>query len=915
MLTKNPYAGINFVTKQAKITNKKGEDILNKQVEFPDYFTDNSVTIVTNKYLCNSAKTQETKLQQMIDRVSDTITNWGIEQGYFKTTEEKENFNYALKYYQIHQYCAFNSPIYFNIGLYEKPQLSACFILDIDDNMESITEILKTESLIFKNGSGSGMNLSRLRGSNEKVRGGGKASGPVSFAKAQDINAGVIKSGGTLRRSAKLLCLNVNHPDIENFITCKNIEEEKLKILSAAGIQPYPGYDMTDHVFFQNTNLSVGITQEFINALLKDEFFSLVNRTNYTDFKKIKAKDLLYQIAQQAWLDGCPGLLFLNTMNDWNTCSHSCHFESTNPCGEYVGANNTSCNLASINLLRFFEKKEDFSFDIEAYKDVIKTMIKAQDIIIDKASYPTKEIEQNTIKYRALGLGFSNLGSTLMFLGIPYDSDQGRYITSSLTSFMTSTAYKESSNIAEKLQSSFYYWEINKDTMRNVFILHNNAHNKLMEKNIDKSEWLIKLQEKAKENWNDLKYVNNIRNSQVTLIAPTGTISFLMGCDTFGCEPEFSLKKYKILSGSDGAIINLENNTITSALFNLGYNEMECIAILSRLHNLEKTCLKKEHLPIFDTAMKNGSRQLSPVAHIKMMSAIQPFISGAISKTINLPEQSTVEDVYNIFLTAYKKGLKGITIYRDNSKNSQPLNINNKEDTEIIEEGEYFAPGDTVSKIEKRIKDNEEILNLKSLVKELEDKLLKCETKPTRKRLPETRKGKNHHFYIGNISGYLTLGEYDDGSLGEIYIRISKQGSTLSGLLDIIAIITSMALQYGVPLFDLVRKLKDIKFDPSGLTKHQDIKFAKSIIDYIFKFLAYEYLENRLNNLGLKKSTKEKLIYPNSKLLENKTENETGLSLQMDISNPICEECGAIMYKIGSCYNCIECGNSSGTCG
>ena len=891
---KSPYDGINFTKRIAKIVSKKGKILLEKEVIFPDYFSDNSVNIVTDKYLCNSAKKEETKLTEMIDRVSETIADWGKEQNYFKDKNEYDEFLYYLKYFQIHQYCAFNSPVYFNIGLSNNPQLSACFILEINDDMESITETLKTESLIFKNGSGSGMNLSNLRGSNEKVNGGGTASGPVSFLKSQDVNAGVIRSGGTLRRSAKLACVNIDHPDIENFISCKNIEEKKLKILAQAGIKPYLGYDMTDHVFFQNTNLSVGIFDWFMEMVqikdyseMKRDFF-LMNRLDNSHYKRMYAKELLMEIAKQAWTDGCPGLLFLDTMQKWNTCSNTSVFESTNPCGEYVGPNNTSCNLASINLLKFFSKgletgtdyhgaeigyENKVNFDFKTYEKVIQTMITAQDIIIDKASYPTKEIEKNTRDYRALGLGFSNLGATLMYLGVPYDSEKGRYIASMITSSMTSIAYLQSSKISRDLSyTNFARWNQNKDRMHEILELHQKMHiEKIKEKrNRFIPLWLTNLISQTSANWLILKDTIHMRNSQVTLIAPTGTISFLMGCDTFGIEPEFSLVKYKTLAGSGEAELKLENIVIRDAILNLGYSDTQCADILVNMDNLEETILNKEHLPIFDTAMKNGTRQLSSLAHINMMAAVQPFISGAISKTINLPEESTVEDVYNLYLEAYKKGLKGITIYRDNSKNSQPLNVK-QVDQKIM--------GD--------------IIKNKS-----------TNNKPVRRKLPVTRKGKNHKFTIGTVSGYIKTGEYNDGTLGEVFLSVSKQGSTLSGLLDSVAIITSMGIQYGVPLFHMVRKMKDTRFDPSGITRNKDIRFAKSILDYVFKFLAYEYLtKEKLDELGLKIKTEKK----KEKMQENKP--------KQDSSNPFCDRCGSIMFRIGSCFTCQICGNSTGVCG
>jgi len=910
-----PYKDIKFEKRLAKIKNKDGKIILEKEVYFPDYFSDNSVNIVTGKYLCNSAKNEEKSLTDMIDRVSDTITDWGWEQGYFKTKEENDEFNYNLKYFQVHQYCAFNSPVYFNIGLSEKPQLSACFILDVQDDMGSITDILKTESIIFKNGSGSGVNLSNIRASSEKVRSGGFASGPVSFLKTQDINAGEIKSGGTLRRSAKLACLDINHPDIEHFISCKSFEEKKLNILTAAGIKPYPGYDMSDHVFFQNTNFSVGVLSGFMDQVNTDGSIILTDRLNGASNKVIKAKELLMKIAKYAWIDGCPGLLFLDTINDWNTCSNTSTIISSNPCGEFVGLG--SCNLASINLLKFFsisdkldsngsidyelEKIKIINFDIETYEKVIKTLITAQDIIINKASYPTQKIEDDTKNYRALGLGFSNLHATLMYLGLPYDSDKGRYVASMLTSMMTATAYKQSADMADKIWS-FCQYKKNKHCFKNILIKHRNLHNvKAKSNKYLPNKWLTCLTNQASVTWDNLLKREKFRNSQVTLVAPTGTTSFLMGCDTFGIEPEFALKKYKTLSASDGAEIEITNNTSTHALLNLGYNPDVAAEIFCDLDNLEKSELKKEHLPIFDTAMKNGNRVLTPYAHINMMASVQPFISGAISKTINLPEECTIEDIYFLFTKAYEKGLKGITIYRNNSKNSQPLNTNKAEDKICkdfnIPKSIVGIAGDDLIVKQEHI---DKVID--GMSKNMNNPNFENKQHPQRRKLPRLRKALRYHFSIGKLGGYVDTGEYDNGELGEIFIRATKQGSTLNGLLDSLAIVTSMALQYGVPLFDLVRKMKDMKYEPSGLTQHEEIRFAKSIPDFIFRFLAYQYLtKDELDKLGLKRKDKVVSLKNVEKIMDN--------------SNPICDRCGTIMYRIGTCFTCIECGDSTGTCG
>lgn len=869
----DPYQGINFVNRRAQIYDKDGKLIFDEVVEYPDFYDDNSVNITASKYLCNEAKNKETSLKQMLDRISNTITNWGVDLQYFDEETSKE-FNYDLKYYQIHQFFSFNSPIYFNVGIREQPQCSACFILEVNDDMESIFETGKLESLIFKWGSGSGMNMSRLRSSKEPVRGGGNASGPVSFLKAHDTAAGVIKSGGTLRRSAKLACLDMDHPDILKFIHCKEKEEEKLRILEENGITADEGYEMSDHVFFQNTNISVRIPDEFMKSVEDDNGWWTRNVLNGEKCEKFKARELLRHISKLAWKTADPGIQFRDNINKWNTCKTTGEIRSSNPCGEFMAVDNTSCNLAALNLMKFFyiNDKGEICFDLELFRKVITQVITAQDIIIDKSSYPSIKISNNSCKLRPLGLGFSNLGALLMWLGFPYDSDEARLITSAITALMTGIAYTVSNELA-KVKGPFAKFNDNKKSFYEVIKLHkehvDGLDEKIENKLCSRRNLIETIVGSAIKTW---EYLDNIcengaefRNSQVTLLAPTGTTSFLMGCSTTGIEPDFSLIKYKKLSGNGGAVIKIINSVVNFALENLGYQPFEIKKLeeelISKNHFENSKVLKAAHLPIFDTAIvpDGGSRSISYMAHINMLEAVQPFISGAISKTVNLAEKTTVDDIYNLYLTAWKKGLKGITIYRDGSKNYQPLA--NKE---------------------------------------------KREKFPKPKKLGDEREARIHKFRIGGMKGYITTGLYEDGSLGEVFLDVAKEGTTMSGLLDSIGIITSLALQHthGTILKDLVERLKDQKFEPSGFTGKQPINNASSIVDYVFKYLGWKFLsEEDRKELGLDYDIEDQ--GPSLKV-------HSPLLISSD--SPPCNRCGSMMVKKGSCFWCDNCGENSGSC-
>lgn len=1237
VVIKDPYEGINFTKRKAEIYNSKGEIIFDEDVDFPDYFDDAGVKIVSSKYLCNDAKKRETSVKEMVDRVSDTIADWGKTDGYFQTDQEYEDFKYNLKYYQIHQYFTFNSPVYFNVGLSANPQGSACFILSVDDDMADIYENIKLESAIFKNGSGSGSNLSSLRSSKEKVRGGGLAcltgdtilindhnlnkcgidkgqisiseqynrmikggkynlprnircmiddgllgvnkiedivkngirfvfmietehgykikatanhrflseydgwrqldafskgdniaingrkrtfgeckrcgkekslfgkyseffgycddckralragrgeigfnlpkmgtckrcgkermlrgfnskhcgycnscagnqyrsltgsdehketikkrgkkisetfkakgyreyyrkinlgsnnpqwkgdnaspshartrwvylypelkkatecercgasengieihhrdgnvynnerdnlevlcfkchhdehikrrgkyiphkqkeitfdkiikiefvgeeevydiqmkepfhnfiangfvshnSGPISFLKAADTSAGVIRSGGTLRRSAKLSCLNDTHPDIKDFIHCKEREEKKLRILKNAGLEPEAGHDMSDEVFFQNTNISVRLSDDFMKAVEQDNNWWTKYILTGEKCEKFKAHELLEEISDLAWKTADPGVQFSDNINKWNTCTKSGTIEASNPCSEYMFLNSSPCNLAAVNLRKFFYKNKQgkIIFDLEEYQNVIKMIITAQDIIVSNSSYPSRKITKNAHVFRPLGLGYSNIGSLLMWLGISYDSNDGRTIASLITALLTGMAYKQSKDIA-KIKGSFERFEENKESFYKVLKQHYSYKQKLKDSVnsslSDNKSLMDQILKGVISIWTDIisSIDNNegFRNAQLTLLAPTGTTSFMMGCDTFGIEPDYSLVKYKTLSGSDGAVIKTVNNTVKESLENLEYSEYDIGRIVEELHSVghleNNDILKKEHLPIFDTATipAGGTRCINYMAHIKMLEAVQPFLSGAISKTVNLPSDVTVDDIYNLYLEAWKRGLKGITVYRDGSKEYQPLRSE---------------------------KETKATLNKK------------CENcVPFKMKMPENRDAEIHKFSIGNTEGYIILGKYPSGKLGEVFLTVSKQGSTLSGFLDSLGIMISTSLQYGVPLKVIVSKLMFSKFEPSGITKNKDIRFTTSMVDYLAKYLGYRFLsdEDKLE-LGLIKQIESK---EEIKIIE--TENTS------DSTSIVCEVCGSLMVRVGTCYNCSNCGTNSGACG
>jgi ribonucleoside-diphosphate reductase alpha chain len=861
--TIDPFDMVRWVTANAVIKGDDGKDVFRQDgVEFPDFYSQSAINVIASKYFRGGLgkETRERGLKTMISRVVGTIALWGEKGGYFKDHEEAMEFTDELKYLILHQFGTFNSPVWFNVGVEQKPQCSACFINSVQDTMESILNLAKVEGMLFKYGSGTGTNFSALRSSKERLSGGGVASGPVSFMKGYDAFAGVIKSGGKTRRAAKMVILNCDHPDILEFVESKFKEEKKAQALIAMGYDGSFGGEAYSSVFFQNANHSVRVTDDFMKAVVEDKEWHLKAVTTGEVLETVKAKDLLKKIAEAAHGCGDPGLQFDTTVNAWHTCPNSGRINASNPCSEFMFVDDSACNLASLNLMRFL--REDGSFDCDAFKHAVRVFITAQEIIVSNASYPTEAIARNSERFRPLGLGYANLGATLMRLGFPYDSEQGRAWAGVVTAIMTGEAYAQSARIA-KIKGAFEEFERNKEAMLEVMEKH---RQRLSEIRFDLCEET--LGKEAVQVWNEALELGKkfgFRNAQVTLLAPTGTIGFKMDCDTTGIEPELALVKYKNLVG--GGTMKIVNQTVPKALERLGYKELEIKAIVAYLE--EKNTiegapyLKNEHLPVFDCAFRpvGGNRCVSVEGHVKMMAAVQPFLSGAISKTVNMPSDATIEDVERIFMMAWKLGLKAIAIYRDGSKKAQPV----------------------VTKPEKA-----------------DMKLEHWE--PVRRKLPDERQSLTHKFSIAGLDGYITVGMYEDGTPGEIFITIAKQGSVISGLMDCFATAISIALQYGVPLKVLAEKFAHVRFEPSGYSSNPQIGYAKSIVDYIFRWLALKFLTEKING---------------SKEIDLEATLKKPEPMQVDLFHnqedaPPCSVCGFIMVRSGSCYKCPNCGATSG---
>jgi ribonucleoside-diphosphate reductase alpha chain len=957
----SPYDELEWDLRLAQITDAQGNVIFEqKDVEVPKDWSMTATNIVASKYLHGKVGTpeRETGVRQLVTRVAETIRNWGLAQGYFKTPEDGATFHDELVHILVRQYAAFNSPVWFNVGCdriepnsdarnwhwnpqtqqvefgitgYSKPQCSACFINSVKDSLDSILTLAKTEGMLFKWGSGTGTNLSPLRSSTEGLSGGGTASGPLSFMKGFDAFAGVIKSGGKTRRAAKMVILNVDHPDIVEFIECKQKEEAKAHALVAQGYDgSHPDSDAYSSIFFQNANNSVRVTDDFMYAVVRDTDFSTKKVQDGSVMKTYKAKDLLKKLSEATWHCGDPGMQYDTTTNRWHTSKNTARINASNPCSEYMFLDDSACNLASLNLLKF---APNGTFDVEAYRHAVDVLITAQEILVDNAGYPTEMIMRNSHDYRPLGLGYANLGALLMAAGLPYDSDAGRDYAACVTAIMCGEAYLQSSKIAEQCEpltpatdtvatrlgiteannmpgGACPGWYINREPFLDVIRMHRASVN-----NINKNNVPSTLYESSKQCWDEALAQgekHGYRNSQVTVLAPTGTIGFMMDCDTTGVEPDLALVKYKKLVG--GGMIKIVNQTVPTALFKLGYDHDQANAIVSYIDatgTIEGAPhVKDEHLAVFDCSFKpaKGTRSIAYMGHLRMMAAAQPFISGAISKTVNLPENASVEDIMEAYLQAWKLGLKAVAVYRDGCKKSQPLSAAGTKTANSSKDDP--RPGAAAPHEE----DN-----------------LNAPPRAVRHKLQEERASITHKFNIGGHEGYITVGLYPDGEPGELFITMAKEGSTVSGLMDSFALATSIALQHGVPLKLLCEKFAHTRFEPSGWTSNPDIGFAKSIMDYIFRWLQLRFLTGQqqflFENLRPKQGTSGQgpgMSEANESSTGSLTPNPRPLSPGsvhaadqlagiIDLGDaPTCSFCGSIMTRNGSCYRCGSCGSTSG---
>ena len=891
----HPFDAIEWETRDALIPNYKegGNAFEQRDVEFPVSWSQNATNIVAQKYFRGPLDTpqRESSVRQLVGRVVDTITGWGRKNGYFATDHDAMVFADELAHLLVHQKAAFNSPVWFNVGVPDTPQqCSACFILAVDDHMSSILNWYVEEGTIFKGGSGSGINLSRIRSSKEPLAGGGTASGPVSFMRGADASAGTIKSGGKTRRAAKMVILDVDHPDVREFIWCKAVEEHKARALRDAGFDmDLDGRDSYS-IQYQNANNSVRVTDEFMQAFEKDADWRLKAVTTDETLETVRARELMRELAQAAWECADPGMQYDTTINEWHTCPATGRINGSNPCSEYMHLDNSACNLASLNLMTFLDAEG--AFDVAAFRRAVDIMLTAQEMVVTDSDYPTEKIGENARSFRQLGLGYANLGSVLMARGLPYDSDQGRAWAGAITALMTGWAYRTSARIAE-VTGPFEGYEPNADAMLRVMRKHRAAAD-----DIDPEFVPEAMLSAAKQAWDEavaLGERHGYRNAQATVLAPTGTIGLMMDCDTTGIEPELALVKTKKLVG--GGTMQFVNQTVPRALGKLGYTpeQVEDVVAYIAEHNSVVVAphLREEHYPVFDTAM--GDRPIHYMGHVRMMAAAQPFISGAISKTVNMPEEVTVEEVEQLFVESWKLGLKAVAIYRDNCKVAQPMSADKKK-TAIVED--------------------------------VEQPQLAWSAK---KRLPQSRPALTTSFRVGDAEGYITSGSYPDDGLGEMFLKVSKQGSTLSGIMDAFSIAVSVGLQYGVPLEDYASKFINMKFEPSGMTNDPDIRFASSIVDYVFRRLALDHLSpDQRETLGVR-SIQERKVEAEEKIAELDTgpaqppvkdaPAEVPAPQRIEITEvpssktldaPLCYQCGSKMQPAGSCYVCGTCGSTSG---
>jgi ribonucleoside-diphosphate reductase alpha chain len=914
----HPYDEVTWERRDVVQTNWKTGEVVFEQkgVEFPDFWSVNASTIVTTKYFRGALGTpaREQSLRQLIDRVVKSYRKAGEDYGYFADVQSAEVFEHELTWMLLHQYFSFNSPVWFNVGTASPQQVSACFILSVDDSMDSILNWYREEGFIFKGGSGAGLNLSRIRSSKELLSSGGTASGPVSFMRGADASAGTIKSGGATRRAAKMVVLDVDHPDIEEFIETKAREEDKIRALRDVGFDmDLGGRDITS-VQYQNANNSVRVTDEFMRAVEDGGDFALRARTDGRVLQTVNARQLFDKMAKAAWECADPGLQYDDTINDWHTNPETGRITASNPCSEYMSLDNSSCNLASLNLLKFL--RDDDTFDAQAFERAVELIITAMDISICFADFPTEAIGQTTRDYRQLGIGYANLGALLMATGHGYDSEGGRALAAAITSLMTGVSYRRSAELAG-IVGPYEGYARNADAHKRVMRKHQAANDAL--RSIDAMD--ADIRKRATAAWDGViktGEANGYRNAQASVIAPTGTIGFMMDCDTTGVEPDFSLVKFKKLVG--GGSLQIVNQTIPRALRKLGYADETVEAIIEYIaehgHVIDAPGLRPEHYEVFDTAM--GQRAIKPMGHVRMMAAVQPFLSGAISKTVNLPETATVEEIAEVYIQGWKLGLKALAVYRDNCKVGQPLS-----------DGKAGKAEDK-----------------KSAEPEVVEKVV---YRPTRKRLPKSRPSRTTSFSVGGAEGYMTSGSYPDDGLGEVFLKLGKQGSTLAGVMDAFSIAVSIGLQYGVPLETFVQKFTNLKFEPAGLTDDPDIRMAQSIMDYIFRRLALDYLSfDERAELGIYTATERARQVETGSYLPVEEELSEAESLKNDpgdevrtdemdgaavkpapltahttaelfeeitgtsVDAPLCLTCGTKMRPSGSCYVCEGCGSTSG---
>src|SRR6188474_106352 len=879
---RDPFDEIEWEIRDAFIPGKDKPVFEQKGVEFPKFWSQTATNIVAQKYFRGrmASPERERSVRQMIGRVVSTVGTWGRDGGYFATEDEAQTFEDELKAILVNQLAAFNSPVWFNVGFEERPQCSACFILSIEDSMDSILDWIRREGIIFRGGSGSGVNLSRLRSSKEQLSKGGYASGPVSFMRGADASAGTIKSGGKTRRAAKMVVLDVDHPDVEEFIWCKAKEERKARVLEAAG------YDMSLNspdwasIQYQNANNSVRVTDQFMEAAAENREWNLTARTDGTVVDTVDAKKLLREIAEAAWKCADPGVQYDTTINKWHTLPNTSRINASNPCSEYMSIDDSACNLASLNLMKF--RREDGDLDVEALEHAVDTVFLAQEILVGYSSYPTPEIEANAKAYRQLGLGYANLGALLMARGLPYDSDEGRAYAAAITALMTGRAYRKSAEIAARM-GAFAGYRPNAGAMIGVMSMHRAAVGNIENSDIVPTD-LIAAARKAWDDALNLGEVHGYRNAQATVLAPTGTISFMMDCDTTGVEPDFSLVKSKKLVG--GGEITIPNKTVPMALEKLGYVPREVEEVVAFVDERNTVVgapyVKAEHYPVFDCAI--GERAIHYTGHVKMMGAAQPFISGAISKTVNLPETVTVDEVSQLLIDSWKLGVKAIAIYRDNCKVAQPLS--GRKDGEAGAQLEAAPPVALTQ----------------------------------RRRLPEDRVEVGRKFRVGDYEGYIHVGLYEDGSPGDIFVDIAKDGTTMSGLMNSLCIAVSMGLQYGVPPEVYVSKLTHMRFEPSGMTNDADIRIAKSIVDYVFRWFGKKFLTTEQQEAAgiLSPEVKAKLAAqynseptPAAEAAEVAPPGQTALFNAWEDAVE-CAKCGGRMVRTGSCYTCRDCGTNTG---